>query len=163
MNLVWFRIRSGSLVGPHVDAVPVVLADTTATGGVAVPVEDVASDAMCLRDMQSMPRIATGQPIGMELRPGSPLRGHVPHVVGGSPEEQMVQAHAESVIAVMADLESGRDRAELPFPDEPVRVSRPSGHAEMAVSVAGGTRPFPAPVRYSNLAPEPLHASYANT
>jgi hypothetical protein len=65
----------------------------------------------------------------------------VPHVVRGSPEEQMVHVDARRVIAVMADKKTIRDRSVDKFPGEAVnsyaaRISSASSYRSMPGSAA---------------------------
>ena len=71
------------------------------------------------------------------LKRASPLPAHVSHVVLVRPEEQMVGVHARRVVAAVANVVAGRDRAAMNFP------SHPACSPEFSVDGDHGRAPAP--------------------
>ena len=79
-------------------------------------------------------------------------------VVGISPEEQVVGAHAAGSVAGVENVLPRRDRPEVHLPGKAIGADIRSVSDDLAVAVQGGAaRPEPAAFRLLNLRPEPLN------
>jgi hypothetical protein len=82
------------------------------------------------------------------------LLGHVTHVFCMSGQEQVRRVDAQPDVASMSDFYSCRDLSVGQFPRDAMSLCHPFLDAEVAVTVSGGSSPYPAVARFINLRPE---------
>lgn len=89
----------------------------------------------------------------------SPLVSHVSHVGGMGSRKQVIRAHAQGVVAAMADLDASGDRAVRDLPTDTMSagggLSARTGDLSVSLPVYGRA-PQPASVRLLDLLPETL-------
>jgi len=87
----------------------------------------------------------------------SPSLGvHVSDVLGVGAEEQMAGPHAGRIVALVADMQSGWDRAVGQFPREAVRPDLFVANLQSAISVVANVFVVPASSAFDGASPEPL-------
>lgn len=103
-----------------------------------------------------------GVPVSFSARPAA-LAHHVGYVVLRGPDEQVIWAHAGRVVAVMATIQSRRNRAVMQFIGNTVRksvgVRTTCGYKDRQGTVtATGAQavPQPTPVGLVHVSPEPI-------
>lgn len=90
---------------------------------------------------------------------GPSLGMHISDVVGVGAEEQMARAHAGWIVALMADVQSGGDRAVGQFPCEAMRSDLFVANLQSTVSVIPDVFVVPASFSFDGASPETLFKS----
>lgn len=116
-------------------------------------------DRLFCKNGPTMP-FSPRHPFRFCLRTRAALSIHVPRIIKGRAQEQMTRPHTTTIIALVADQRSFRDRTKVHLPrnavslQHPTAATSPTDLSVSASSYRGG--PFPAPRTSPDMVPETL-------